>query len=126
MNFPLRLLHTSMSATVHPAHHLACRVLISVAEAHLQALVRPNAGGNRYITTPSGTMGNDYCVALNEQYPELKGVPKGNPDPKYREEVLSKMNKFDGSKLTRDLGIEYLPLKVTMNDMAANLKEKFM
>jgi len=94
-----------------------------VALAHVRALMVPEAGGHRFICSPSAISGNDYCVVIKKLYPELPNVPTG--DASKREEINSKCNYMNGTKLTRIMGIEYTPLEVTLEDTAKSLYERF-
>ena len=97
-----------------------------MAEAHVNALTYPNAGGNRFLTSPGPIIGNDFCVVLNKDFPALKGVPKGHTEAGYRKAVTDKMFVLDGGKATRELGIKYITMEDTLKDMAQSLKERFM
>ncbi|ODN92736.1 dihydrokaempferol 4-reductase [Cryptococcus wingfieldii CBS 7118] len=95
------------------------------AIGHVQALVVEEAAGERFITGNGASSGNDYVLSIAKAYPDIKGVPKGNPDPAYRQKLRDDYSYFDGSKATKVLGIQYRPQDETFGDMAKSLRERF-
>jgi hypothetical protein len=65
----------------------------------------------------------DQAQVLNNLYPDLSNVPKG--DVSQREKLFADSNVFDGRKCARVLGIKYTDMDTTFGDMARCLKEKF-
>lgn len=92
-----------------------------VADAHVRALEVPEASGQRFLTSAGPYSGNDFAVFLNENYPQLKNVPKGTPGIK--EKLSKEVNVADGAKATRVLGIHYRSLDETLKGMAKDLEQ---
>ncbi|ORY28191.1 putative dihydrokaempferol 4-reductase [Naematelia encephala] len=96
-----------------------------VGLAHVRALMTPNAGGNRFLICSGPFSGNDLCVILNERFPDIPNVPKGDPSPERRKEIHSKLNFMDGGKAARVLGIKYRPVEECVEDTVESLRTRF-
>ncbi|GFZ47245.1 hypothetical protein JCM24511_04988 [Saitozyma sp. JCM 24511] len=94
-----------------------------VALAHVRALERPEAAGERFITANGFVFGQDYCDVLHKRFPDLPNVPVGQPDT--HEERNKQVPTFDGSKAAKVLGIKYTPFEETVVDMGNSLRERF-
>ncbi|KAL7929854.1 hypothetical protein V8C35DRAFT_330981 [Trichoderma chlorosporum] len=90
-----------------------------VATAHLNAFERPEAAGERFICGQHF----DYQSAvdsLRESLPQLQSrLPVGTPGAGKTQDIYQ----LDGSKAERVLGIEYIPMEVTMRDCFAQFLE---
>jgi len=93
------------------------------ALAHVRALEVKEAGGERFICGNGAFSGNDFCVILNNLYPDNKGVPKG--DPSAREKLNADATVHDGSKCAKTLGVKYTNLEDCVKDMSESLKSRF-
>ncbi|WVW79105.1 hypothetical protein I302_101070 [Kwoniella bestiolae CBS 10118] len=96
-----------------------------VALAEFRAMTMEEAGGNRFCVSNGPYSGNDVCIVLNREFPQLKDVPKGDTTPGYRDTLVAKSNVVDGSKATKILGIKYRTLDETMRDTATSLIQRF-
>ncbi|KAL6872189.1 NAD(P)-binding protein [Trichoderma novae-zelandiae] len=87
-----------------------------VAVAHQRAYYKPEAGGQRYLTTVGRFSYQQICDILREEFPELRGrVPVGNPG----EPIIGVYN-VDNSKVKRELGLDFIPLRKIVVDTAQN------
>ena len=108
------------------------------ALAHVLALTKEEASGQRFLTSNGQMSGNDYVLvrvsrqniaqitdlqALHKYDSNIKNVPKG--DASAREKINKDIPFADGSKLTKTLGLKYRPIDETLVDMAKNLHENF-
>jgi NADPH-dependent methylglyoxal reductase len=104
---------------VPPTDFAGCADVRDVAKAHLLALEKDEAQGERFI------IGHhfDWQTAADEilaELPELKGrVPEGVKGAGKTEEVYV----IDGSKAEKVLGFKYMPLGVTLKDSLVQLLE---
>ncbi|PTB62742.1 NAD(P)-binding protein [Trichoderma citrinoviride] len=90
-----------------------------VALAHKRAYYKPEAGGQRYLTTWGRFSFQQICDILREEFPELRDrVPVGNPG-----EPITGVYNVDNSKVKRELGIEFIPLRQIVVDTAKNFLE---
>ncbi|GFZ45475.1 hypothetical protein JCM24511_03201 [Saitozyma sp. JCM 24511] len=96
-----------------------------VALAQVKAMTLPEAGGERFIVSNGPYSGNDVCVVLNKEFPDLPDVPKGDTTPGYRESLVATSNFVDGSKAVQVLGITYRSLEETFRDTAKSLITRF-
>ncbi|KAF8343833.1 D-lactaldehyde dehydrogenase [Cantharellus anzutake] len=93
----------------------------NVADAHAEAVVRDNAGGERYLISNGAYIWQEFLDALAQT--ELKDkVNKGlpgelstTPNPKYS----------SGAKAAKELGIVYIDKKTSALDTAQSLLERF-
>ena len=90
-----------------------------VALAHKRAYYKPEAGGQRYLTTWGRFSFQQICDILREEFPELRDrVPVGNPG-----EPITGVYNVDNSKVKRELGMEFIPLRQIVVDTAKNFLE---
>lgn len=119
-----------------------------VAQAHVLALTKEEAGGNRFIVSAGPLNGQDIgeskcsrwqtCrrtrltvgifrspVDIIHDFPgdKIPGVPVGQPGT--GAEIRAKTNVHSGAKAEKELGIQYTSLKVSVEDMYKSLQEKF-
>jgi len=96
----------------------------NVAEAHVLALTKPEAGGNRFIVSAGPLNGQDIVDIIHD-FPgdKIPNVPVGQPGK--GAEIRAKTNIHSGAKAEKDLGIKYVSLKVSVEDMYKSLQEKF-
>jgi hypothetical protein len=71
-----------------------------------------SASANRVLT--------DRIQILNEKFPEIKGVPKGDPS---RPTEYAGTKTYDGSLATSLLGVKYHSQEATSLDMTESLKK---
>ncbi|KAK5044543.1 hypothetical protein LTR84_010667 [Exophiala bonariae] len=90
-----------------------------VAAAHLRALEREEAGGQRII--PGSDFNYQNAVdAIRQDFPELKDrVPEGKPGAGKNWPIYH----IDHSKAEKLLGLEFTPLAVTLKDTVSGLIE---
>lgn len=91
----------------------------AVARAHMLALSKDVAGGERFIVSQGPFGWQDIYDALNEA--GEKNVPKGHPGSQQRSSYLPQ----DGSKASRVLGLEYYSTKETAVETLKSLKGRF-
>lgn len=88
-----------------------------IGEAHLKAFEVKEAGNQRFLVGSHF----DYQTAvdhLRKDFPGLHDrIPEGNPGSG----VTQPIYQLDGSKAQKVLGIEYIPLEVTLKDTLAGL-----
>jgi nucleoside-diphosphate-sugar epimerase len=92
-----------------------------LAEAHVQALLKPEAGGKRYI--PASPQPFTYELAadiIKDEFPWAQDTVTKNYTP--GRDPLSKY-KLDGIKITEELGVKYSPFRQTVIDLIKQLKE---
>ncbi|KAJ3046283.1 methylglyoxal reductase (NADPH-dependent) gre2 [Rhizophlyctis rosea] len=89
-----------------------------VAKAHVEALIRPEAGGERFLLSAANFSWQEVANTLRELYPE-RNVAVGEP-AKIRngDETI-----VQGEKATQQLGINYRQLKEVAKDSADYLIE---
>lgn len=88
-----------------------------VALAHKLAYYKPEAGGQRYLTTLGRFSFQKICDILREEFPELRDrVPIGNPG-----EPLPDVYDVDNTKVKSELGIDFISLRQMVIDTAKNL-----
>ncbi|CDR98964.1 hypothetical protein [Sporisorium scitamineum] len=122
VGFVWALLHGSKKEEDVLAPAGNCVDVRDVAYAHLEALVRPDAGGNRFATSLRPFTYQDVVdiVHSDSNVPAdwKKQVPTGKPG----QGSTIKQNELDGSKATRVLGLKYIQLK-HVEDMVASLAD---
>ncbi|EST07003.1 3-beta hydroxysteroid dehydrogenase/isomerase [Kalmanozyma brasiliensis GHG001] len=100
-----------------------CVDVRDVAYAHVEALVRDDAGSNRFATSLGPFTYQDVVDIIHEDssVPEewKKQVPVGKKGA--GKEV--KQNELDGSKATKVLDLKYVQLKQVVQDMVASLAD---
>jgi len=93
--------------------------LVDVARAHVLAVEKAAiADGQRYLTTAGSFSNQEILDILRKAYPERQDIiAKGEPG-NYKETTLP----ADGSKVTRELGLQYTGLEQTVLDTVENVK----
>ncbi|GIL77153.1 hypothetical protein Vretimale_3165 [Volvox reticuliferus] len=85
-----------------------------VAAAHVLAALTPAAAGRRYIVSqPRSMSAKSVTDVLKASAPQLTHLPDGEPG--------TEEEKIDGSRVVRELGLQYTPLDRTLIDMAESL-----
>ncbi|KAJ3039262.1 methylglyoxal reductase (NADPH-dependent) gre2 [Rhizophlyctis rosea] len=89
-----------------------------VAKAHVEALIRPEAGGQRFLVSAGNFSWQEAANVLRELYPE-RNVVVGEPEKiRTGEESI-----VYGEKASRELDISYRPFKEVARDSAEYLIE---
>ncbi|KAM0263955.1 hypothetical protein ACHAQJ_000990 [Trichoderma viride] len=90
-----------------------------VALAHKTAYYKPEAGGQRYLTTSGLFSFQKICDILREEFPELRDrVPIGSPG-----EPITGVYNVDNTKAKTELGINFISLRQMVIDTAKNFLE---
>ncbi|TKY86860.1 hypothetical protein EX895_004148 [Sporisorium graminicola] len=100
-----------------------CVDVRDVAYAHVEALVRPEAGGNRFATALTPFVYQDLADIIHSDNQVPTDWKKQVPSGKQGQGKSVKQNELDGSKATRVLGLKYIPLKDVVQDMVASLAD---
>ena len=121
---------------MYPKTAIAVVDVRDVSNAHLEAVLRDDADGNRFILYAETVYLIDLAKCLVETYGKDYGIePKPLPwlmcgfyalfDEETRGyfKKWNKKVKFDGSKATRMLGTQYIKHEKMMNDMVPSLIE---
>ncbi|WRT68379.1 uncharacterized protein IL334_005355 [Kwoniella shivajii] len=95
------------------------------ALAHVLALTKSEAGGERFITGNGPLSGNDYVLEIAKDFPDLNHIPKGNDDSEFKKKLTAEAIIHDGSKATKVLGLKYRSMDETLKDMGTSLRERF-
>ncbi|PMD40317.1 NAD(P)-binding protein [Hyaloscypha variabilis F] len=85
-----------------------------LADAHAQALLRPEAGNKRY--TPASPEHFSYALAANIMLEEFSWA-KGKISEE--EQAIDKSYGLDGETVTRELGVKYRSFKETVVDLVS-------
>ena len=92
-----------------------------LAEAHVQALLRPEAGGKRFIPVSPEKFSYEYAAdIMKEKFGWAKSSITGNfvggekPPPSYG---------ADGETVARELGVQYRSFEETVVDFVGQVKE---
>ncbi|KAI5860327.1 NAD(P)-binding protein [Durotheca rogersii] len=93
-----------------------------VALAHVNAMERPEAGGQRFFTTAGYYSNREIARAVREAFPDLadklptEDVPGGDypPEGTY---------KYDNSRATKVLGIDWIPIASSAVDTVKSLRQ---
>ncbi len=88
-----------------------------LAFAHVEAALRPDAGGKRYI--PGGSEPFTYDLAakiMEEEFDWAKGKVKRE------EQAVDNSYGFDGETTARELGVHYTSFRTTIVDLISELK----
>jgi nucleoside-diphosphate-sugar epimerase len=82
-----------------------------LAEVHVQALLRPEAGGRRYLPVPSETFSYQKASEIMvQEFPWAKDrVTRGA-------QTIMEGTYADGQPVTRELGVTYRPFRETVRD----------
>ncbi|KAI1266359.1 NAD dependent epimerase/dehydratase [Xylariaceae sp. FL1019] len=96
-----------------------------VAKAHVEAMERPEAGGNRFFTTGGYVSNREFVPLVRKEFPQLADkLPdesvKGGDYPNGKKEGTYK---YDNSKATKQLGIEWISLEKSVVDTVKSLLE---
>ncbi|GJD04508.1 NAD dependent epimerase/dehydratase [Colletotrichum higginsianum IMI 349063] len=92
-----------------------------VARAHLLAVTKPDAGGNRFVIGAGGVSNQKIANVLRERFPELRHrIPEGDPAKAALPEGIFGL---DPSLAGRVLGLEYKSLEDTIVDTATPIVE---
>lgn len=94
-----------------------------VAYAHVEALVRPDAGENRFATSYGPFVYQDIVDVIHKDSSVPADWKKQVPVGKEGQGSTVKQNELDGSKATRVLDLKYLKLQDTVKDMVASLAD---
>lgn len=101
---------------VPPTRFWAIVDVRDVAIAHKAAYYKPEAAGQRYLTTLGRFSFQQICDILREEFPDLRGrVPVGNPG-----EPITGVYDVDNNKVKRELGMEFISLRQMVIDTANN------
>lgn len=92
-----------------------------LAEAHVQALITPEAGGKRFIPAASEPFSYEYAAdIMKEAFPWAKESVTSN----YKSGVKPTVEYgVDGDTVARELGVKYRSFKETVVDLAGQIKE---
>ncbi|KAJ0162790.1 putative uncharacterized oxidoreductase [Colletotrichum tanaceti] len=92
-----------------------------VARAHLLAVEKPDAGGNRLVIGGGGASNQEFANILRKRFPELSHrIPEGDPSKAALPEGLFDL---DPSLASKVLGLEYKSLEDTLVDTAVSMIE---
>lgn len=90
-----------------------------LAEAHVLAIEKQEAGNQRILVTGGNYSYQKIANILRRELPEIRDqVPEGFPDEEFPK---SGVYRGDTSKSVRILGIKYRPIEETVVDAARNL-----
>ncbi|KAF2971470.1 hypothetical protein GQX73_g2154 [Xylaria multiplex] len=94
-----------------------------VAKAHVEAMERPEAGGNRYLVTAGLFANKEFVPIVRKHFPQLAdklpddSVQGGD----YPGGSINNIYKYDNSKATKDLGLEFISLEQSVKDTITSL-----
>lgn len=100
-----------------------CVDVRDVAYAHVEALVRPEAGGNRFAASLGPFVYQDVVDIIHKDSNVPSDWKKQVPTGKPGQGSTVKQNELDGSKATRVLGLKYIQLQDVVQDMVASLAD---
>ena len=94
-----------------------------VAKAHVEAMERPEAGGNRYFVTAGLFSNKEIVPIVRANFPQLadKLPEDGTPGGDYPGGSKDNVYKYDNSKATKELGIEWASLEKSVTDTIGSL-----
>ncbi|KAI0877103.1 NAD dependent epimerase/dehydratase [Hypoxylon argillaceum] len=94
-----------------------------VAKAHVEAMERPEAGGNRYLVTAGLFANKEIVPIVRKNFPALADAlpADGTPGGDYPGGSIDGIYKFDNSKATKELGIDWIPLEQSVTDTIKSL-----
>ncbi|RYP17160.1 hypothetical protein DL765_004693 [Monosporascus sp. GIB2] len=92
-----------------------------VALAHVNAMEAAEAGGKRFFTTAGYYSNRDIADAVRRNFPDLAGKLPGEdvPGGGYPE---GGVHKYDNSRATKMLGIDWIPLEKSVVDTVKSLR----
>lgn len=93
-----------------------------VAEAHIRAFERPEAGGHRLFTTEGSFCNRDLLDIARRNFPDLKDKLPGDDVKGGEMPPKDQRYAFDNSETTRLLGIEWIPLEEAIVDTLTSIK----
>ena len=100
-----------------------CVDVRDVAYAHVEALVRPDAGGNRFAASLGPFVYQDVVDVIHSDSSVPSDWKKQVPVGKQGQGSSVKQNELDGSKATRVLDLKYIQLQSIVQDMVASLAD---
>ncbi|KAI8634272.1 NAD dependent epimerase/dehydratase [Xylariaceae sp. FL1651] len=95
-----------------------------VAKAHVEAMERPEAGGNRFFVVAGHFSNREIVPIVRKNFPELAdklpddSVQGGD----YPGGKVENLYKYDNSKATKELGIDWIPLEKAIVDTIKSLQ----
>lgn len=101
----------------------SCVDVRDVAYAHVESLVRDDAGGNRFAVSLNSFVWQDVVDIIHNDSSVPVEWKKQVPTGKQGTGSSVKQNRLDGSKATRQLGLNYIQLKDLVQDMVASLAD---
>jgi nucleoside-diphosphate-sugar epimerase len=90
-----------------------------VADAHVFALEKPDAGNKRFFVTEGYFSNGEIAQIIKEEFPEYKDKLPDNLESDRPEDVYG----YDNSRSREVLGLKYRPLKGAIVDLVKSLKE---
>lgn len=88
-----------------------------VALAHVLALEKPKAGGNRFFLVAGHFDNKSIAEIIAKNFPEVKDKLPSKLESDLPKDVYG----FDNSKSKKELGIEYQPFEKTITDTARSI-----
>ncbi|TGJ88146.1 hypothetical protein E0Z10_g672 [Xylaria hypoxylon] len=94
-----------------------------VAKAHVEAMERPEAGGNRYLVAAGRFTNKDFVPIVRKNFPQLADkLPEDSvPGGDYPGGSIDNVYKFDNSKATKELGLDWISLEQSVVDTVGSL-----
>lgn len=93
----------------------------TLADAHVEALLRPEAGGKRYLAAHSEPFTYEMAAdIIKEEFPGVREIVTKNYDSG-KEPVAKYL--IDGAKLTTELGVKYTPFREAVVDLVQQMYE---
>lgn len=112
------LIHSAPGKELEPDMKARFADVRDVAKAHVLALQREAAAGQRLVIAAGRYSSQDIVDILNEQFPQLKGKIAQGPHPGKFDEKSAAREHFKAEEL---LGIEYKGLEESIHDTAAQV-----
>ncbi|KAI1819195.1 NAD dependent epimerase/dehydratase [Xylaria intraflava] len=96
-----------------------------VAKGHVEAMERPEAGGNRFFMTAGHYANKDIPPIVRKHFPQLadKLPVDGAPGGDYPGGSVANTYGYDNSKATKMLDIDWIPLEQSVTDTIQSLLE---
>ncbi|KAI1115435.1 hypothetical protein F5Y14DRAFT_410558 [Nemania sp. NC0429] len=94
-----------------------------VAKAHVEAMERPEAGNQRFFVTTGLYNNREIADIVRKNFPPLadKLPAEGNSGGDYPEGNIDNVYKYDNSRATKVLGIDWIPLEKSVTDTVQSL-----